>query len=83
MVKNFENWMFDSSRVMGEVSYPAAIETDYGYHIMIYRGDQKDAWSYQIRVSLAEGQYDAWLENLMKTTTIVKNNTHNLAYIAS
>jgi hypothetical protein len=59
MVKNFENWMFDPARKLGEVSYPAAVETDYGYHVMLYRGDEKDAWSYTIRVSLAEGRYDA------------------------
>ena len=81
MVKSFENWMFDSSRVVGEVTYPSAVETDYGYHIMLYRGDQKDAWSYTIRVSLAEGQYDAWLEQTLSTTARVER-VHNLAYIA-
>ena len=81
MVKSFENWMFDSSRVVGEVSYPAAIESSYGYHVMIYRGDEKDAWSYTIRVSLAEGKYDAWVEQLLEDTDCVVNEK-NLDYIA-
>ena len=81
MVKSFENWMFASERVLGEVTYPAAVETTHGYHIMLYRGDEKDAWSYTIRVNLAEGQYDAWLEQLMASTPLVKNNTQHLALI--
>ena len=78
MVKSFENWMFAAEREMGEVTYPAAIESSHGYHVMLYRGDEKDAWSYTIRVSLAEGQYDAWLEQLTKDTSFVKDNPENL-----
>ncbi len=81
MVKSFENWLFDNSRVVGEVSYPTAVETTYGYHIMLYRGDEKDAWSYTIRVSLAEGQYDAWMEQVLADTPLVEK-AQNLAYIA-
>lgn len=82
MVKPFENWLFDDSRVEGEVSYPDAVKTDYGYHIMLYRGDEKPAWSYSIRVSLAEGQYDAWLEQLLKDTHFEKENADHLRHIA-
>ena len=81
MVKRFENWLFDSSRVVGEVSYPTAVQTNYGYHIMLYRGDEKIAWSYAIRVSLAEGQYDAWMEQSLASTSVVEK-AQNLAYIA-
>ncbi len=81
MVKSFENWLFDSSRVVGEVSYPNAVESSYGYHIMLYRGDEKPAWSYAIRVSLAEGQYDAWLEQILKDTPVVEK-AQNLNYVA-
>lgn len=81
MVKRFERWLFDSTRVVGEVSYPAAVETEYGYHIMMYRGDEKPAWSYAIRVSLAEGQYDAWMEQILKDTPLVEK-AQNLNYVA-
>lgn len=61
MMEGFENWLFDGDRVVGEISYPGGVETDYGYHVMLYRGDNKPAWSHTIRVELASGQYEAWL----------------------
>ena len=66
MVAAFEDWMFDSARKEGEITYPEAVLTDYGYHIMMYRGDEKEAWSHSIRVSLAEGKYDDLLEAAME-----------------
>ena len=80
MVKKFENWLFDSTRVEGEVS-AEAVESSYGYHIMLYRGDEKPAWSYAIRVSLAEGQYDAWMEQILQDTPVVEK-MQNLDYVA-
>ena len=79
MVKSFENWMFDGGRILNEVT-PTAVETSYGHHIMIYRGDEKVAWSYKLKVELAEGRYDAWVEQL-KETIEVTYKTSNLAYI--
>ncbi len=67
MVAQFEDWMFDASRIVGEITYPEAILTDYGYHIMLYRGDEKPSWSHTIRVALAEGDYDEWLEGAKET----------------
>ena len=79
MVKSFEKWMFDSSRVLNEVT-PTAVESTYGHHIMIYRGDEKVAWSYKIRIALAEGQYDAWVEQQINALAI-EYNTDNLTRI--
>lgn len=81
MVSEFEDWMFSDARIEGEVSYPSAVETDYGFHIMMYRGDEKPAWSHSIRTSLAEGRYDEWLENLTENVKLVKNNAANESYI--
>jgi len=64
--------------VLNEVSNPA-VDTDYGYHIMLYRGDEKPAWSHTIRVELAEGTYEAWLEDSVKNTTFT-DNTANSSY---
>ena len=81
MVKPFEEWLFADARVEGEVSYPNAIESDYGFHIMLYRGDEKPAWSHSIRVSLAKGRYDKWLEDLTAGVKLVTNNVANESYI--
>ena len=81
MVKPFENWMFADTRIEGEVTYPSAVETDYGFHIMLYRGDEKPAWSYSIKVSLAEGRYDKWLEDLTAGVNLTVNNVANQSYL--
>ena len=81
MVKSFENWMFDSSRVVGEVTYPSAVETEYGYHIMLYRGDEKPAWSNAIRTELAKGRYDEWLEAQQNAMTFLKDNSADEKYV--
>ena len=79
MVENFDDWLFNENRAMGEVSYPAAISSEYGYHIMLYRGDEKPAWSHTIRVSLAEGTYDTWLKDLVEGTAF-EDRTGDLSY---
>ncbi len=61
MVEEFEDWLFDEDRVEGEVSYPGGVKTTYGYHVMMYRGGEKDAWSYNIRKELAEDDHEEWL----------------------
>ncbi len=60
MVAEFEDWLFDDERVEGEVS-DGGIKTSYGYHVMIYRGNERPAWSYNIRLELAEDDHEAWL----------------------
>ena len=77
MVEAFENWMFDAARVEGEVS-AEAVQTSYGYHIMLYRADEKPAWSYDIRNELAEDQYESWLTS--NTETYVTTFTDNSKY---
>ncbi len=80
MVESFEDWLFDSSRVVGEVSVPGGVASTYGYHVMLYRGDEKPAWSYNIRVELAEDDHEAWLEDakaLFGTTFTDKDSYWN------
>lgn len=77
MVESFENWMFDAARVEGEVS-AEAVETTYGYHVMLYRADEKPAWSYDIRNELAEDSYEAWLKSATETykTTFAEDSKY-------
>ena len=70
MVAEFEDWMFDSIRIEGEMTTPYGVETDYGYHIMLYRGDEKPNWSYTIRNELASGQYDEWLKGQQEESPV-------------
>ncbi len=63
MVAEFEDWLFDDVRVEGEVTVPGGVKSTYGYHVMLYRGDEKPAWSFNIRTELAEDDHEAWLED--------------------
>ena len=81
MVKSFEEWMFNSARVEGEVSYPSAVASDHGYHVMLYRGDEKPAWSNTIRNSLAEGRYDEWLTAAQESTVFLTDNSADADYL--
>lgn len=74
MVEEFENWLFDPARVEGEITYiDEAVQTTYGYHIMLYRGNEQPEWSYNIRKELASGLYDEWLEQVQVDYTVSYN----------
>ncbi len=73
MVKEFENWLMDSSRVVGEISYPEAIKSTYGYHIMTYTGDEKLAWKEEIRDSLANTDFENWYNGEKENITVNVN----------
>ncbi len=66
MVAPFEDWAYDSKRVVGEVS-AEGIETDYGYHVMFYSGV---AWESGIRDTLATEANDAYLESIQEGLNI-------------
>ncbi|MBR6727905.1 MAG: hypothetical protein IKM08_06900 [Clostridia bacterium] len=56
MVTEFNDWLFDNSRVEGELSY---VKTEYGYHVMYYAGDECEAWYHEIRNTLAAEDLEA------------------------
>ena len=60
MVQTFNDWLFDAGRVEGEISYPNAVATTYGYHIMYYRGNEQPAWRASVREELSDSAYTAW-----------------------
>lgn len=63
MVEEFENWLFDEDRKDCEISYPAAVKTDYGHHIMFYLGD---SWSREIKNELADADYEEYCDSMLK-----------------
>lgn len=82
MVKTFDSWLFDDARAMGEVTYPSAVETEHGFHIMLYRGDEKPAWSNDIRNDLAKGRYDEWLKAQQDAMNFLTDNSANEKYVS-
>ncbi len=66
MVEEFEDWLFDEVRVVGEAT-GEAVSTTYGYHLMFYKGDEKPAWSHAIRNELGKDDYDKWLKAIKES----------------
>jgi hypothetical protein len=69
MVAPFEDWAYDTKRVVGEVS-SEGIETDYGYHVMFFSGA---AWESGIRDTLAGEANDAYLKDIQSGVSMTIN----------
>lgn len=69
MVEEFENWLFAEGRVAGEMS-AEGLKTQYGYHVMFYVGEVREAWEYTIRNTLAEGDHEDWVESVKATYAV-------------
>lgn len=60
MVQEFEDWLFDGGRRVGDLSYPEPVKSEYGYHIMMYVGNEKKAWRHEIAETLANTDFENW-----------------------
>lgn len=70
MVDGFDNWLFDSTRVEGELSY---VKTEYGYHVMYYVGDECESWYFTIRNTLAASDLEADIKAAIEKHKNVEN----------
>lgn len=71
MVDTFDAWLYDESRVEGEISYPKAVSTQYGYHIMFYVGEGEDInWEVDVREKMLDEEYKAWYESVDEAAEI-------------
>ena len=61
MVAEFENWIYDEARKVGDVDL---VKTSYGWHIMYFVGDGMTAWKITAEAGLAEEDYADHLEDL-------------------
>ncbi len=60
MVKEFEGWMFDSSRQVGDYGI---VETDYGWHLMFYPGEGEYAyWEVTANTAIAYDRVEEYFE---------------------
>ncbi len=76
MVEEFNDWMFDEARKVGDVDI---VKTTYGYHIMYYVGEGDIAWKADARDGLLDEKYSAWCDEQAKVYNIEFNdNTINL-----
>ena len=81
MVEEFEEWLFDSTRVEGEIGYPEPVKTTYGYHIMYYVGNENETWRSEIKKTLSGNDNTAYLKGIQETHPVTVNSDY-YRYIA-
>ena len=75
-VENFLNWSIDESRVKGDT---AVIETEHGYHVMYYVGDDELTYrDYMITQELENEDYTTWYEAIVEAAKLVEGDTSGL-----
>ena len=72
MVSTFNDWCFDAGRSPGD---SGIVETDYGYHIMYFVGQNAPYWKVQVRNSLVNTAMDEWYEGFAENHTIEKSDS--------
>ncbi len=68
MVPEFDKWIFDASRKSGDT---AIVETDYGYHVMYFVGNDGKYYDTTIRKEMAQTDLTAEVEDLSGDYAVV------------
>ena len=70
-VENWLNWCFEGH----EPGDTGIIETEYGYHIMYYKGDADMTYrDYLINADMVDEAYAAWVKEQTAAVTLTENN---------
>lgn len=82
MVDAFNDWCFDASRKPGDTGI---IETEYGYHVMYYVGnDHDEAWKTNVKTTLANEAFNTFdTETLQGDTYKLSESNVMLNWAAS
>ncbi len=72
MVEEFDAWLFDDARQVGDVEI---VETaDYGAHIMYYVGEGEPEWKLSVESALTGEKYTAAYEAVAATIEVAQND---------
>lgn len=75
-VTNFLNWSIDPDRQAGDTE---VIETEYGYHVMYYCGDDEMNYrDYMITEELREHDLEHWYTDSVESVPMEKGNTSRM-----
>lgn len=67
MVATFNDWCFDESRKSGDTGI---VESDYGYHIMYFVGENLPYWKTLVVNDLKSADYLAWEDSLSAESNV-------------
>jgi len=71
MVQSFNDWCFDSSRKTGDTGI---VESDYGYHIIYFVGEDLPYWQVQVTNTLKSNDYNDWYSGITKDYTATQHS---------
>ncbi len=75
-VANFRNWATDPDRQTGDTE---VIETEYGYHVMYYVGDDELTYrDYMIENTLRDTDQETWYKAIIDPVTFEAKNTSKI-----
>lgn len=72
MVQTFNDWRFDPARQPGD---SGIVETDFGFHIMYFVGQNEPYWKIQVRDALREENMNEWYGSFTQNHTIEKSGS--------
>ncbi len=72
MVTEFNNWIFDPGRQVGDTGI---VKTSYGYHVMYHVGDGDVLWMVDAKEALVDKDYKEFLETAKKTYPVTFDKT--------
>lgn len=72
IAEEFKDWCFDASRKTGDTG---VVESDYGYHVMFFVGEDLPYWQVQATSALQSEDYSAWYEAKTEGYTAEQNSS--------
>ena len=73
MVTNFNDWIFDASRKPGDTGI---VESDYGYHIIYFVGDNKEEWYVNIKDTITSNKLNDYMADLTADIEVKDSRNH-------
>lgn len=73
MVTNFNDWCFDASRKAGDTGI---VESDYGYHIIYFIGDDAEEWHVNIADTITSNKLNDYMSNLTADIEVKDSRNH-------
>ena len=75
MVPEFNDWIFDSARQVGDTDIIFVESTNYsGYHVMYFDGVDLPYWKAQVENTLRSEEFTAWGESIVEGITAEELN---------
>ncbi|MBQ7086308.1 MAG: peptidyl-prolyl cis-trans isomerase [Clostridia bacterium] len=78
MDEAFEDWCFEAGRKPGDIGI---VKTEYGYHIMYFVAENREAWHVQADKKLSQERFDEFFAEATEGQNVSKNMlAMNMAY---